>query len=46
MAFCLGIYCLLPFVRWDRGPGAPSQAVLIDFPHRWFYFIEIRPPEV
>ena len=26
----LGIYYLLPFVRWDRGPGAPDQAVLID----------------
>jgi hypothetical protein len=28
----LGIYYLLPFVRWDRGPNAPGQAVLIDFP--------------
>ena len=27
----LAIYYLLPFVRWDRGPIAPSQAVLIDF---------------
>ena len=24
----LGIYCLTPFIRWDRGPGAPDQAVL------------------
>jgi cytochrome c oxidase accessory protein FixG len=48
MAFCLGIYYLLPFVRWDRGPGAPDQAVLIDFPHRrfYFFFIEIWPQEV
>jgi cytochrome c oxidase accessory protein FixG len=48
MAFCLGIYYLLPFVRWDRGPGAPNQAVLIDFPHRrfYFFFIEIWPQEV
>jgi cytochrome c oxidase accessory protein FixG len=48
MAFCLGIYYFLPFVRWDRGPGAPSQAVLIDFPHRrfYFFFIEIWPQEV
>ena len=30
MAFCLGVYYLLPFVRWNRGLGAPSQAVLID----------------
>jgi len=26
----LGIYYLLPFVRWDRGPDAPGQAVLVD----------------
>ncbi|MBS7538985.1 cytochrome c oxidase accessory protein CcoG [Ancylobacter lacus] len=44
----LGIYYLLPFVRWDRGPGAPSQAVLIDFPNRrfYFFFIEIWPQEI
>ena len=44
----LGIYYLTPFVRWDRGPGAPSQAVLIDLPGRRFYlfFIEIWPQEV
>ncbi len=44
----LGIYYMLPFVRWDRGPSAPDQAVLIDFPHRrfYFFFIEIWPQEV
>lgn len=44
----LGIYYLLPFVRWDRGPNAPSQAVLIDFPNRrfYFFFIELWPQEV
>jgi cytochrome c oxidase accessory protein FixG len=44
----LGIYYLLPFVRWDRGPDAPSQAVMIDLPHRraYFFFIEIWPQEV
>jgi hypothetical protein len=36
MAFCLGVYYLLPFVRWDRGPNAPHQAVLLDFPNRRF----------
>lgn len=48
LAICLGIYYLLPFVRWDRGPLAPSQAVLIDFPNRrfYFFFIEIWPQEV
>src|SRR5215471_1457751 len=45
---CLGIYYFLPFVRWDRGPNAPDQAVLIDFPNRrfYFFFIEIWPQEV
>jgi cytochrome c oxidase accessory protein FixG len=44
----LGIYYLLPFVRWDRGPDAPGQAVLVDFPGRrfYFFFIEIWPQEV
>jgi cytochrome c oxidase accessory protein FixG len=43
----LGIYYLLPFVRWDRGPGAPSQAVLLDLQGGRFYlfFIEIWPQE-
>ena len=44
----LGVYYLLPFVRWDRGPGLPNQAVLVDFPHRrfYFFFIELWPQEV
>jgi cytochrome c oxidase accessory protein FixG len=48
MAFCLAVYYLLPFVRWDRGPNAPSQAVLIDFPSRrfYFFFIELWPQEI
>ena len=48
MAACLAVYYILPFVRWDRGPNAPSQAVLIDFPNRrfYFFFIELWPQEV
>ncbi len=44
----LGIYYLLPFVRWDRGPNAPDQAVLVDFASNrfYFFFIEIWPQEV
>jgi polyferredoxin len=44
----LGIYYLLPFIRWDRGPDAPDQAVLIDLAGRraYFFFIEIWPQEV
>ena len=47
MAFTLGIYYLTPWIRWDRGPALPDQAVLIDLAHRRFYFfwIEIWPHE-
>lgn len=46
--FTLGIYYLVPFIRWDRGPNAPSQAVLIDLPARraYWFFMEIWPQEV
>ena len=48
MVFCLGVYYFLPFVRWDRGAGAPGQAVLVDFPNQrfYFFFIELWPQEV
>src|SRR5689334_18804775 len=48
LCITLGVYYGLPFIRWDRGPNAPSQAVLIDFPGRrfYFFFIEIWPQEV
>jgi cytochrome c oxidase accessory protein FixG len=48
LAVTLAIYYLLPFVRFDRGPNAPHQAVLIDLPGRrfYFFFIEIWPQEV
>lgn len=48
MAFTLGIYYLVPWLRWDRGSGAPNQAVLVDLAHErfYFFFIEIWPQEV
>ena len=44
----LVVYYLLPWVRWDRGPNAPDQAVLIDLDHEraYFFFIEIWVQEV
>ena len=47
MAVTLGIYYLTPWIRWDRGPNLPDQAVLVDMAHRRFYFfwIEIWPHE-
>jgi cytochrome c oxidase accessory protein FixG len=48
MAITLGIYYLVPWIRWDRGPFAPDQAVLVDLAHErfYFFFIEIWPQEV
>ncbi|WP_323005109.1 cytochrome c oxidase accessory protein CcoG [Pseudorhodobacter sp.] len=47
MAFTLGIYYITPWIRWDRGPSLPDQAVLIDMANRRFFFfmIEIWPHE-
>jgi cytochrome c oxidase accessory protein FixG len=44
----LGIYYAVPWIRWDRGPEAPDQAVLIDMPSRraYFFWVEIWPQEV
>jgi cytochrome c oxidase accessory protein FixG len=47
MGITLGIYYLVPWIRWDRGPNLPDQAVLIDMSSRRFFFfwIEIWPHE-
>jgi cytochrome c oxidase accessory protein FixG len=47
MGITLGIYYITPWIRWDRGPNLPDQAVLIDLANRrfYFFFIEIWPHE-
>jgi len=47
MLITLTIYYVTPWIRWDRGPYAPNQAVLIDLANMRFYFfsIEIWPQE-
>ncbi|OCJ08008.1 cytochrome c oxidase accessory protein CcoG [Rhizobium sp. AC44/96] len=47
MLITLGIYYLAPWIRWDRGPYAPDQAILVDLSSRrfFFFFIEIWPQE-
>ena len=47
MLVTLGIYYLVPWIRWDRGEALPDQAVLLDLANRRFYFfwIEIWPHE-
>ncbi|TFL19100.1 4Fe-4S dicluster domain-containing protein [Jannaschia formosa] len=47
LVITLGIYYLTPWIRWDRGPNLPDQAVLVDLAGRRFYFfwVEIWPHE-
>nr|WP_239479818.1 cytochrome c oxidase accessory protein CcoG [Actibacterium sp. 188UL27-1] len=47
MVVTLGIYYLTPWIRWDRGPEMPNQAVLVDLANARFFFfwIEIWPHE-
>ena len=47
MLVLLGIYYVTPWIRWDRGPELPDQAVLVDMAGRrfFFFFIEIWPHE-
>jgi len=44
----LGLYYLMPWLRWDRGPSAPSQAILLDLDGRrgWIFDTVIWPQEV
>ena len=47
MIVTLAIYYITPWIRWDRGPDLPDQAVLVDLAGRrfWFFWIEIWPHE-
>jgi len=48
LIFALAVYYILPWLRWDRGPNAPDQAVLADFAggRFYFFFLEIWPQEI
>ena len=48
MAITLSIYYVLPWLRWDRGPNLPDQAVLLDFANGrlFLFFLEIWPQEL
>lgn len=48
LILCLAVYYLVPWIRWDRGPDHPSQAVLVDIGNGrlYFFFFEIWPQEV
>ncbi|MFV0408334.1 MAG: cytochrome c oxidase accessory protein CcoG [Paracoccus sp. (in: a-proteobacteria)] len=47
LVVCLGIYYIIPWIRWDRGENMPDQAVLLDLANRRFFFfwLEIWPHE-
>ena len=48
LAIMLGIYYLAPWLRFDRGPNVPDQAILVDMAGRrlYFFWIEIWPQEI
>jgi cytochrome c oxidase accessory protein FixG len=41
MVACLAIYYTLPWLRWNRGPGVPDQALLLDLWHERFYLFNV-----
>ena len=41
MVVCLAIYYTLPWLRWQRAPGVPDQAILLDLWHERFYFFNV-----
>ncbi|MBT5658990.1 MAG: cytochrome c oxidase accessory protein CcoG [Rhodospirillaceae bacterium] len=48
LVILLGIYYIVPWLRWDRGPGVPDQAVLFDFAGQRAYVLWIQtwPQEI
>ncbi|MEZ5843928.1 MAG: cytochrome c oxidase accessory protein CcoG [Hyphomicrobiaceae bacterium] len=38
MIVALAVYYGLPWLRWDRGPALPDQAVLLDFANQRLFF--------
>ncbi|HTR88281.1 MAG TPA: cytochrome c oxidase accessory protein CcoG [Reyranella sp.] len=48
LVLLLGLYYIVPWLRWPRGPGAPDQAILLDLDGRrgWIFDIVLWPQEV
>ncbi len=42
MALTLGVYYILPWIRWDRGANLPDQAFLIDFTNQRILFFGLE----
>ncbi|WP_431858184.1 cytochrome c oxidase accessory protein CcoG [Azospirillum sp.] len=47
-AVLLALYAVLPWLSWDRGPGMPDQAVLLDLAAQRFYVfgVELWPQHI
>lgn len=41
MAGTLAVYYLLPWLRWNRGPGLPDQAVMLDIDNGRIFFFDL-----
>ena len=41
LTICLLVYYVTPWLRWNRGPGVPDQAVLIDLFNERFYVFNL-----
>ena len=41
MAGTTAVYYLLPWLRWDRGPGLPDQAILMDIENGRIFFFDL-----
>jgi cytochrome c oxidase accessory protein FixG len=48
LIFCLTVYYVTPWLRWNRGIGRPDQAVLLDISHErfWFFNLEFWPQDI
>lgn len=46
--FLLSFYFIMPWIRWDRGPSLPDQAVLFDLPGRrlFIFALEFWPQDL
>jgi len=41
LVLCLAVYYVVPWIRWNRGPRLPDQAVLLDIAGRRAYFLDL-----
>jgi len=42
LVVCLSVYYILPWLRWNRGPGRPDQALLLNIYDERFYFFNLE----